>query len=77
MFEYYSGSGIPWITPTDIEEYRALKTAGKPTPKDQSVARIVPLNSILLACITSIGKNVVTIEKTYFFSFLFVIVDLF
>ena len=53
----YTEDGLPWISPSDIDEY------GKYLPKrfiseyGLKVARTTPSGSILCTCIASIGKN--------------------
>ena len=54
---YYSDDGIPWVTPTDIDENITFNVARHLSNKGQSVARVVPENTILVTCIASIGKN--------------------
>ncbi len=53
----YSIDGIPWVTPTDISENITLFTSRHLSLKGQSIARIVPKDTILVTCIASIGKN--------------------
>lgn len=55
--EYYSDTGIPWVTPTDISENITFDTVKKLSEKGQQVGRVVPPNTILVTCIASIGKN--------------------
>ena len=55
--EYYAERGIPWITPTDINQL-VLNNSGKKLSKlGEKVARIVPAKTLLITCIASIGKN--------------------
>ena len=58
--DYYSDTGIPWVTPTDICESTQLVTDKSLSELGQTVARTVPSNSILCTCIASIGKNAIT-----------------
>lgn len=53
---YYSKSGIPWVTPTDITSNVIFSTE-RHLSKGEDVARVVPKNTILVTCIASIGKN--------------------
>lgn len=55
--EYYSNTGIPWVTPSDISDNVTYNTEKKLSEKGQQVGRIVPKNTILVTCIASIGKN--------------------
>ncbi|HFU4532422.1 TPA: restriction endonuclease subunit S [Streptococcus suis] len=56
--EYYSSdTGIPWITPTDIETNIISDSAKKLSVEGAKVGRVVQANSILCTCIASIGKN--------------------
>lgn len=58
--DYYSENGIPWITPTDIDESDVKTTEKCLSPEGAKVARLVPAGSILCTCIASIGKNALT-----------------
>ena len=64
--EYYSGNGIPWVTPTDIVELTIASTAKKLSSKGALVGRIVPPKTILVTCIASIGKNAMLTVKGSF-----------
>ena len=64
--EYYSDTGIPWVTPTDIESNVISKTQKKLSEAGAKVGRIVPANTILCTCIASIGKNALLTEKGSF-----------
>lgn len=64
--EYYSESGIPWVTPTDINGNLISETARKLSDIGEKVARIVPANTILCTCIASIGKNAMLLERGSF-----------
>ena len=55
--EYYSGEGVPWITPSDINEFPTATAEKHLSAKGLTVARTVPAGSILCTCIASIGKN--------------------
>ena len=55
--EYYSDTGLLWVTPTDIISNILVNTDKKLSTKGISVARVIPANSILCTCIASIGKN--------------------
>ena len=55
--EYYSDTGLLWVTPTDIISNIIVNTDKKLTTKGIAVARVIPANSILCTCIASIGKN--------------------
>ena len=55
--EYYSTDGMLWVTPTDISQNITTHTERMLSEKGQLVARVVPINSILVTCIASIGKN--------------------
>lgn len=64
--EYYSANGIPWVTPTDIEETTISNTQRKLSEEGAKIARIVPANTILCTCIASIGKNTLLTVKGSF-----------
>ena len=55
--DYYSDTGLLWVTPTDIISNILVNTDKKLTSKGMAVARVIPANSILCTCIASIGKN--------------------
>lgn len=55
--KYYSEDGIPWVTPTDINENITYDTPRKLSVEGQKVGRVVPKNTLLVTCIASIGKN--------------------
>ena len=55
--EYYSEEGLPWVTPTDINQNIIFNTDKKLSIYGEKVSRIVPPGSILVTCIASIGKN--------------------
>ena len=55
--EYYSNTGLLWITPTDITPHIITKTVKYLSDKGEKVARVIPANSTLCTCIASIGKN--------------------
>ena len=55
--EYYSEDGIPWVTPTDINENITYYTPRKLSEEGQKVGRVVPKGTLLVTCIASIGKN--------------------
>ena len=59
ILKYYSDSGVPWVTPTDIKENITLVTAKHLSEEGQKVARLVPKNTILVTSIASIGKNTI------------------
>ena len=48
---------MPWVTPTDIKTNITTETERRLSVKGQSVARVIPANSVLCTCIASIGKN--------------------
>jgi type I restriction enzyme S subunit len=54
---YYSIEGIPWVTPTDISQNITTHSERMLSKEGQTVARVVPTNTILVTCIASIGKN--------------------
>ena len=58
--DYYSSTGMPWITPTDIDESGELTPERHLSEQGREVARIVPPGSILCTCIASIGKNAIS-----------------
>lgn len=64
--EYYSSSGIPWVTPTDINSNIIRTTAKMLSNEGEKIARVVPKNTILVTCIASIGKNAIVLEKSSF-----------
>ena len=55
--EYYSDTGLPWVTPTDIIGNIIDDTALKLSPLGKKIGRVVPSETILVTCIASIGKN--------------------
>jgi type I restriction enzyme S subunit len=57
IHDYYSKEGMPWVTPTDISQNITTYTERMLSEKGQKVARVVPVNTILVTCIASIGKN--------------------
>lgn len=63
---YYSEDGIPWVTPTDINELIISDTPRKLSEEGAKVGRIVPANTILCTCIASIGKNTLLTVKGSF-----------
>lgn len=64
--EYYSDDGIPWVTPTDINENLICDTPRKLSNEGAKVSRVVPANTILCTCIASIGKNALLTVKGSF-----------
>lgn len=54
---FYSENGIPWVTPTDIKNNVTLNAAKHLSAAGERVARVVPMDTILITCIASIGKN--------------------
>ena len=63
---YYSEDGIPWVTPTDINELTISDTPRKLSEEGAKVGRVVPANTILCTCIASIGKNALLTVKGSF-----------
>lgn len=63
---YYSEDGIPWVTPTDINELTISDTPKRLSEEGVKVGRIVPANTILCTCIASIGKNTLLTVKGSF-----------
>jgi type I restriction enzyme S subunit len=63
---YYSETGVPWVTPTDINENVTINTYKKLSPEGEKIARIVPKDTILVTCIASIGKNTILGTKGSF-----------
>ena len=63
---YYSEDGIPWVTPTDINELTISDTPRKLSEEGVKVGRVVPANTILCTCIASIGKNALLTVKGSF-----------
>lgn len=63
---YYSEDGIPWVTPTDINELTISDTPRKLSEEGAKVGRVVPANTILCTCIASIGKNTLLTVKGSF-----------
>ena len=63
---YYSEDGVPWVTPTDINELTISDTPRKLSEEGAKVGRIVPANTILCTCIASIGKNTLLTVKGSF-----------
>ncbi|MGL5715897.1 MAG: restriction endonuclease subunit S [Paraclostridium sp.] len=51
---------FPWITPTDIKYSKDIYSgATSITEEGVKVARILPVNTVLVTCIASIGKNAI------------------
>ena len=65
---YYSEDGIPWVTPTDINELTISDTPRKSSEEGAKVGRVVPANTILCTCIASIGKNTLLTVKVALFN---------
>ena len=63
---YYSEDGIPWVTPTDINELTISDTPRKLSEEGAKVGRVVSANTILCTCIASIGKNTLLTVKGSF-----------
>lgn len=55
--KFYNENGIPWVTPTDINNNITFKVAKHISTEGEKVSRVVPINTILVTCIASIGKN--------------------
>lgn len=66
MPEYYSEDGIPWVTPTDIDNCTISDSPKKLSALGQKIGRVVPANTILCTCIASIGKNTLLTVKGSF-----------
>ncbi|GBD74028.1 hypothetical protein TEHN7125_2188 [Tetragenococcus halophilus subsp. halophilus] len=49
--------GYVWVTPTDINNLTISNSEKHLSSKGWSKARTVPVNSVLITCIASIGKN--------------------
>jgi len=64
--EYYSNTGIPWITPTDIISNQISDSSKKLSKEGEKIARVAPPNTILVTCIASIGKNALLLVKGSF-----------
>ena len=63
---YYSENGIPWVTPTDINELTISDTTRKLSEEGAKLGCVVPANTILCTCIASIGKNTLLTVKGSF-----------
>ncbi|WP_270796893.1 restriction endonuclease subunit S [Aeromonas sp. QDB11] len=56
---YWEGD-IPWVTPTDIGDAKNIfKSERRITEKGLQTIRGLPVNSVLVTCIASIGKNAI------------------
>jgi len=56
----YWGDEYPWVTPTDISQYRDLTdTERRLTAKGLEATARLPANTVLVTCIASIGKNAI------------------
>jgi type I restriction enzyme, S subunit len=55
--KFYNENGIPWVTPTDINNNITFKVAKHISIEGEKVSRVVPMNTVLVTCIASIGKN--------------------
>jgi type I restriction enzyme S subunit len=56
----YWGGYIPWVTPTDISTHKdIIETERQISTLGLSRLRKLPVNSVLVTCIASIGKNVI------------------
>ena len=64
--EYYSETGIPWVTPTDITDSIITETLKRLSVEGEKIGRIVPAGTILVTCIASIGKNAMLAVKGSF-----------
>lgn len=62
----YSQTGIPWITPTDIDNGYIKTPSRYLSEEGKKVARILPAGSILVTSIASIGKNSLLKEDSGF-----------
>lgn len=57
--EYWDGS-IPWITPTDISDKKDIYNSEREISlSGLQVIRKLPVNTLLVTCIASIGKNAI------------------
>lgn len=63
---FYSESGTPWITPSDIKDGKVYKPSRYLSPEGIKTARLMPAGSILVTCIASIGKNTLLTEESAF-----------
>ena len=55
---YWENGNIAWITPTDITYYKDINSSSTLlTSEGLKKGRFIPKNSILITCISSIGKN--------------------
>ena len=58
--KYWANGNIVWITPTDITESKDIYTSNeKLTIDGLNAGRFIPVSSILITCIASIGKNAI------------------
>jgi type I restriction enzyme S subunit len=58
--EKYWGGGIPWITPTDINEKKNIYSSErKLTEYGLDAVRKLDANTVLITCIASLGKNAI------------------
>jgi type I restriction enzyme S subunit len=61
--EFWGGT-IPWVTPTDIGNNKDINnTERKITNLGLSMLKKLPINSVLVTCIASIGKNAILKKK--------------
>lgn len=65
--ENYSDKGLTWITPGNInDDNQLINNYKKLSNKGLKKARIVPSGSVLVTCIASIGKNLLTTDSISF-----------
>ncbi|GAB2023322.1 hypothetical protein RyT2_23980 [Pseudolactococcus yaeyamensis] len=53
----YSSDGSPWVTPTDINSQTIFDSSKRLSAQGESISRMVPVGTILVTSIASIGKN--------------------
>ena len=68
--EYYSEDGIPWVTPTDINEQTICDTPRKLSEEGAKVGRVVPANTILCTCCNLFIRRLSWNKLTYNINFL-------
>lgn len=64
--QYYSTTGIPWVTPSNINKEGKIVDEKHLSEQGVKVARIVPKGSVLVTSIASIGKNTLVKTSTAF-----------
>ncbi|CAC9630226.1 Type I restriction-modification system, specificity subunit S [uncultured Gammaproteobacteria bacterium] len=60
IIKYYANGIYPWVTPTDIADYKNIYNSKKSlTEAGVQKGRFIKKDSLLITCIASIGKNAI------------------